>query len=144
MGIKGGKQAVGRLRALSKGADRYLGPALFAGGELIQVDAQNSITRGSASGTSGGKHQHIPSRPGEPPNNFTGVLANNIETVSVAPLTVHVTSNAPYSAALEFGTSKMEARPFMRPARDRNKAAVKKMVDDAFGRFVASTKQGAK
>lgn len=139
MALKGRKEAVGRMKALASGADKFLGPALFAGGELIQVDAQISITRGSISGAG-----HVPSKPGEPPNQDTGVLANNIETVQVGPTTVHVSSNAPYSAALEFGTSKMEARPFMRPARDRKKAEVKRMVEAAFGRFVASTKKGAK
>lgn len=138
MPLKGKTEATRRLRALAMGAERYVGPALFAGGEAIQVEAQNSITRGSVSGKN-----HVPSAPGEPPNNDTGVLANNIETVQVEPLRVQVSSNAPYSAALEWGTSKMEARPFMRPARDAKRAEIKKNVEDAFGRFVASTKKGA-
>lgn len=132
MGFKGGKAHIKRLRALASDTTiREIGAALFAGGEAIQVEAQLSITRGAVSGKA-----HVPSKPGEPPNNDTSVLANNIETTQPAPLRVRVTSNAPYSAPLEFGTSRMAARPFMRPARDKEKAEVKRLVEQALGRAV--------
>ena len=67
----------------------------------MQTDAQTSITEGAVSGAG-----HIPSDPGEAPNNDTGVLANNIETLETGPLKVTVSSNAPYAAALEFGSSR--------------------------------------
>ncbi len=105
------------------GARQRLGQALFAAGELIQVEAQLSITRGAVSGKG-----HVPSRPGEPPNADTHTLANNIETVQAAPLRVEVTSRAPYSAALEFGTSKMAERPFMRPAANAKRKEVVALV----------------
>jgi HK97 gp10 family phage protein len=35
---------------------------------------------------------------------------------------VHV--NAPYAAALEYGTSRMAARPFLQPAIDKTRAEV--------------------
>lgn len=44
------------------------------------------------------------------------MLANNIETVQVEKLKVEVSSNAPYAAALAFGTSKMAERLNLRPA----------------------------
>jgi hypothetical protein len=131
------------MRALAGGGvEKYLGPALFAGGEEIVVEAQISMTRGRAEVQN--KRNHVPSRPGEPPAVFEGDLRSGIEATQPAPLRVLVTSNDRKSAWLEFGTSRMEARPFMRPARDRKKPEVKAMLDDAFGRFVASTKQGAK
>ena len=114
-----------------------MGPALFAAGELVATTAQTSITRGAVSGKN-----HVPSAPGEPPNNDTGVLANNIEVTQPKPLLVKITSKAPYSAALEFGSSKMEARPFMRPARDQTRKDVVALVDRGFAQFVKSTKQG--
>lgn len=134
---------------------REVSKALFVGGERIQVAAQISITSGAVSGS-----KHIASAPGEAPNNDTGVLANNIETVLKEPLVVEVSSNAPYSAALEegssrsagvtarpgtkragpvryeFGDSKTEARPFMAPARDAERAAVEKLVTAAVKRVV--------
>lgn len=114
---------------LKRIADRLtinVSKALFAGGEAIAVEAQLSITRGAVSGKN-----HVPSRPGEPPNNDTGALANNVEVTQPAPLLVQVASNAPYSAALEFGTSKMAARPFMRPAADGKRKEVTTLVREA-------------
>lgn len=107
-----------------------VGRALYVAGTMIEIEAELSITRGSVSG----KH-HTPSRPGEPPNRDTGVLDGNIETVRVEPLKVEVSSNAPYSRALEFGTSKMVERPFMRPAAkakgDEAQRLVARAVDKA-------------
>ena len=71
---------------------------LFEAGQRVQTDAQTSITEGAVSGAG-----HIPSAPGTAPNNDTGVLANNIETLETGPLKVTVSSNAPYAAIQEFG-----------------------------------------
>jgi HK97 gp10 family phage protein len=122
--IIGARAHTARLRAL-RGPEmvRRVGAALFAGGQAIQVEAQTSITRGAVSGK-----EHVPSAPGQPPNHDTGVLANNIETVQTGPLSVEVSSNAPYSAALEFGTSKMAERPFMRPATASKRREVTQLV----------------
>lgn len=134
----GWKAHTARLRKLA-GSDmeRTVGKALFAAGELIQTEAQISITTGSVSGKN-----HVPSAPGEPPNNDTGVLANNIETVQKEPLLVEVSSNAPYSAALEYGTSKMASRPFMRPARDKKRREVEQLVKRAVAQAVKRSGKG--
>lgn len=91
-----------------------VGQALFEGGEMIRAEASHMITEGAVSGKN-----HVPSLPGEPPNEDTGVLRTHIETTQTAPLRVEVSSNAPYAAALEFGSSKMAERPYMRPATAR-------------------------
>ena len=84
MAMKGSRRHINRLKALSGSPmERAVGKVLFAGGELIQVEAQLSITRGSVSGKN-----HVPSKPGEPPNNDTGVLAGNIETNQISTLVV--------------------------------------------------------
>lgn len=82
--------------------------ALFRAGQNIEVEAEFLITQGSISGLN-----HVPSIGGEPPNRDTGVLDGNIETIQEKPLTVLVASNAPYAQALQFGTSRMEERPYM-------------------------------
>ena len=88
-----------RLEALqSPRVVRLIESALFAGGQVIEAHAKNSITLGSVSGAG-----HRPSAPGTPPNNDTGVLRNNIETTRAGVLKVHVTSSAPYAAIHEFG-----------------------------------------
>lgn len=121
------------LGALGKRFKKMRGPAakklveaaLFHGGELIQVEAQRSISAGSVSGKG-----HVPSKPGEPPNYDTGTLANMIVTARAGPMTVEVSSNAPYSVYLEreYGTSKMKARPFMHPALDKMIPTVRRLV----------------
>ena len=85
--------------------------ALYAAGQSNEIEAEISITRGSISGPG-----HIPSAPGQPPSADTRLLDTSIDTVVVGPNRVDVVSNAPYSAALEFGTSRMAERPFMGPA----------------------------
>ena len=137
MPMRGARAHIRRLQTLASATtEREIGKALFAGWELIQVEAQTSITRGAVSGKG-----HVPSDPGEPPNQDTGVLANNIETTQPAETRVLVTSNAGYSAALEFGTGKVAARPFMRPARDKKKAEVKALVDKALARVVKNSRR---
>lgn len=119
-----------RLRRLQGGdVDRVIGQALFVGGNRIQVEAQISITAGAVSGKN-----HTPSLPGEAPNQDTGVLGNNIETVQKEPLLVEVSSNSPYAADLELGTSKMAARPYMAPARDAKRKEVEDLVAKAVER----------
>lgn len=98
-------------------------PAMFVAGNRIAVEAQISITDGAVSG-----ENHVPSFPGQPPNNDTGVLANNIETVQIDPLTVEVSSNAPYSEELEFGSSRVAARPFMAPAARKKAPEARNIV----------------
>jgi HK97 gp10 family phage protein len=134
--IIGAKAHSARLRRL-RGADmvRQVGAALYAGGNAIEVEAQLSITRGAVSGRG-----HVPSAPGEPPNQDTGILANNIETNQTAPLRVEVSSNAPYAAALEFGTSKMAERPYMRPAVAAKRKEVTQLVRTAVNRAIRTSK----
>lgn len=130
MGMIGRKAHVARLKRLSGPTmEREVGKALFAAGNRVQVAAQISITAGAVSGKG-----HVPSTAPNPPNNDTGVLAGNIETIQTAPLVVEVRSNAPYSAALEFGTSRMAARPFMQPAIDAERKNVEQLVFQAVKR----------
>ncbi len=71
---------------------------IWAGANEIKVEAQLSIARGSVSGTN-----HKPSKAGTAPNNDTGVLKNNIETISTGPLAAEVQSKAPYAVIQEYG-----------------------------------------
>lgn len=118
MANSGATKHADRLKRMSKNAAQKMVQALYLAGQAIELEAERSITAGSISGKG-----HVPSAPGTPPNQDTGVLSGNIETHIVAqnPPRVHVTSHAPYSAFLEFGTSKMAERPFMRPAAQKKR-----------------------
>lgn len=137
-GFIGAKAHRNRITKMAgEGMIREVGKALFAGGEAITVEAQISITSGAVSGKG-----HVASAPGQPPNQDSGVLGGNIETNQIAPLVVEVSSNAPYAAPLEFGTSKMEARPYMAPARDAKRQEVTQLVRRAVNRAVKQAKSG--
>lgn len=124
-----------RLRGLAgEQTIRRVGQALFAGGEMIRTEASHLITQGAVSGK-----YHVPSLPGEPPNEDTGTLRTNIETTQVAPLKVEVSSNAPYAAFLEFGTSRMAERPYMRPATATQRPKVIELIRNA---VAAATRSG--
>lgn len=107
-------------------ATATLQKALRVGGEMIQTAAQISITTGAVSGKN-----HIPSLPGQPPNNDSGVLAGSIETNDTGRLQVTVSANAEYAVPLEFGSSKMAPRPFLRPARDTKRKEVVAVMERA-------------
>lgn len=101
--------------------------AVYAGADLIAADAAHSITEGSVSGAG-----HVPSMPGEPPNADTRQLDTSIVVVLDAPnLSATVVAQAPYSAHLEYGTARMAARPFMRPALARRQAEAEALIAQA-------------
>lgn len=128
--ISGAKAFTNRLERMSGAKMKSLtDKALYAAGQLIEVDAENSITAGSVSGKN-----HVPSLPGQPPNADTRQLDGDIHTVVVGRGRVNVESIAPYSAALEFGTSKMAARPFMTPAAKKKSPEAKKLIAEAIRR----------
>jgi HK97 gp10 family phage protein len=110
----------------SPAVEKLVTSALFNGAEIIEKSAKISITTGSVGG-----EKHIRSKPGEAPNNEFGDLVRGIEAARYGPLRARVTSNAPHATPLEFGTSKMAARPYMVPARNKNKKEVRALVSKA-------------
>jgi len=114
-----------RLKRLSSEAEKVAGQIVEEGAGIIRAEAFRMVGTGSASGQSGGKHQHTPSLPGQPPNREFGDLQAGFEVRRTGKLSAEFRAEAPHSAPLEFGTSKMAARPFMRPARDKKKKEVR-------------------
>lgn len=110
--------------------------ALYGGAQDVQIEAQISITAGATSGK-----DHVPSAPGTPPNNDSGVLAGNIEAAVVKPLKAETSSNAPYAAAQELGSEKqnLPERPYMRPAAKKSRPKVLRRVQEAVDRVVGSS-----
>ncbi len=76
-----------------------------------------------------------PSAPGDPPGVDTGNLKSGIKVGEVTSDYAVLESTADYSAYLEFGTRRMAARPFMRPAVVNNlgeiETAMTGVVDEA-------------
>lgn len=68
---------------------------------------------------------HQASRPGEPPAPDTGRLRASVTNEQLPDGSVQVKVTAPYAVALEFGTSRMAPRPYVRAAIARMKQRVK-------------------
>jgi HK97 gp10 family phage protein len=120
-----------RLDTLGAVIRREVAKDMYAAGSLVATEAQISISTGAVSGKN-----HAPSAPHTAPNNDTATLANGIQVLQVAPLHVLIVSTAPYSADLEYGTSKMADRPFMRPAADKSRAEVTRRLTSSAARAV--------
>lgn len=128
--MSGDRRHAERLRKLRANAGK-LGQMIFAAADAIKTDARLSITTGSVSGAG-----HVASKPGEPPKRDTGHLDTNIEAYRTGPMTAEVRSQAEYAAHLEFGTSKMAARPYMRPAVRRAKPKIQRLATVTVERIV--------
>jgi len=103
--------------------------AVTRGTGMVEKTAQESIkNKGTGRSYTRRGITHTASAPGQPPATDTGFLGQNI-TMNVKSMpngTVvgQVISAAPYSKALEFGTTTIEARPFMQPALEKNKKKI--------------------
>ena len=99
---------------------------------LVRNTAVEEIQRGSKTGETyqvySPRRTHTSSAPGEYPATDTGFLVSQISTdVQTRGNQVigQIISSAPYSKHLEFGTTKMAARPFMQPSLEKNKRKIR-------------------
>ena len=94
---------------------------------LVRTTVVTGISQGPATGTPRGDGSRA-SKEGEYPMTDTGFLVSNINiNRDNDGLGGSVASNADYSEALEFGTSKMGARPFMQPSLEENKPKIRRL-----------------
>ena len=138
--VEGLGDVVRRLSALQGDIEREVSAAVRTTAQMIRSDAIRSIKSHQSSGNTykRGNVTHTASAPGNPPNQDRGQLARNIRVELHDDLTATVGSYADYSESLEFGTSRMAARPFMTPAsegqRDKHKASIAAAVKKGAGR----------
>jgi HK97 gp10 family phage protein len=130
--ITGVDRHLQHLRRVDKAVRREVGKAVIAAAELVATEAVASITADWISGP-----DHVPSNPGEPPNADTGRLHRAIDVVRRDELTADVVSAAPYAADLEFGTARVAARPYLRPATAKKRGEAVTLVVQAVRRGLA-------
>lgn len=104
---------------------------VFVAADRVRGEAQFLIAKGSIQGKG-----HVPSAPGEPPNLETGVLTAGVTARSTGPLKAVAESAAPHAVPLEWGTSKMEERPYMRPAAKTVRASFTADVRSVVNRVI--------
>lgn len=121
------------IEALKSKAEAETARAVRATAQAIRNDAIISVKSHLSAGEvyTRGTVKHVASKPGSPPNQDRGTLTRNIRVTMNDDLTADVSSNAPYSAALEFGTSNIDARPFMTPAVEGQRVKHKERLQKA-------------
>lgn len=134
--MKGRDRHLRRLKRLSTEAQKVAGKIVFVGADMVRAEAFRGVSAGSVSGKN-----HVSSAPGEFPNRDTGGLQNGFKTDQTGPLSAEFRSETEYSEALEFGTSKMQARPHVRPARDAAEPKIQRLFAEEIGKLVRSSGQ---
>ena len=131
------KKVLSQLENLDKQLEPEFQEIVKGGAQLIRGEAIKSIQTGAKSGVMyqmyNPRREHRASAPGQAPASDTGNLVSKIIVKQKTRNITNVESNANYSAFLEYGTSKMEARPFMLPAFEKSK---KPILDATFRRVV--------
>jgi len=139
------KKVLSQLDGLAKDMELPFQEVVKGGGQLIRAEAIKSIQTGAKSGVIyqmyNPRREHRASAPGQSPASDTGNLVSKIIVRQKSQDVTSVESNANYSAYLEYGTSKMEARPFMLPAFERSK---KPIVDAVFKRVIQKIEEFTK
>lgn len=129
--------ARGGLKRLIASLEEEVAVAVRHGADLIADRAVGSIIEGSAS-----FGRHVASNPGEAPNNDLGDLVRGIEAQHPEPLRSVVISQSQAAASLEYGTSRMAARPYLGPAGWLETPNIVKLVQAAVARSARKANAG--
>jgi HK97 gp10 family phage protein len=130
--VTGIDRQLARLKRASAAVRQEADKALVTAAGLVAAEATASIVAGWKSGPN-----RVPSRPGEPPNADTGRLHRGIGVEHRGELEVQVVSTAPYARDLEYGTSQVAARPYLRPAVAKTRDKAVDLVRQAIRRGLA-------
>jgi len=128
--FKNAKQfSVSLTKRLKTNPAKNVASALQRSGDLVRNTAVMSIVQNPRRGPEvrrRGQTFNI-SAAGDPPAQDQGILSAGITMevkMSHSGGEATITTSAPYSAALEFGTVNMAARPFMLPALQNNRKKI--------------------
>ena len=141
--IKNQKQFSNKLNMHSKNVNKNIIQVVNSIANSVRNTAVVSIIQNSRAG--GQVTRYNPTRTiniskaGDPPAADTGYLSSQIVVkIDATGLGADIISNADYSAALEYGTLKMPARPFMQPAAEENRKKFDKKMAQAINKGLKS------
>ena len=132
--VKGLKRLQKRLGTLPKSVRSAVNKTVNKAAAAMRTEVRRSIRKSSGQWNFY-EPDHWSSPPGTAPNNDTGqlmmsiIISQRATVKNVARATV--TADAPYAAALEFGTMTIEPRPFMKPAFQKVAPEAKKNIENA-------------
>jgi hypothetical protein len=131
--IEGLAAALTKIGAMPKEIEQAVQDGLMAVALVARNDAVRRVLRGPKTGRiyskTNPKRVHQASAPGEAPATDLGALAGSILAEPVqGQLAANLVARMPYAVHLEYGTTRMAARPFMRPAADVASAQGSKII----------------
>lgn len=109
--FRGADKHIRRLKAMGPRVEREASKLVYTLADMHVAEASHLITEGAVSGAN-----HVPSAPGQPPNEDTGDLRRSGHVEKLGPFRANSVFDAPHALPLEFGTANMAERPFARPA----------------------------
>ena len=126
--LDGMQQLIGQLAALGTKAQDVVEEVMFDLATDTQAFAIQGIQQGPKSGRTytRGTVTHVASAPGQYPATDKGRLVGSVRYVMESPTSYRVGTNVEYGPHLEFGTSRMGARPWLLPSFERAKIGVEK------------------
>ena len=118
--------------------------AVYASAQKVSTEAKKSIQGGNKSGRTYKRRtvSHRASAPGEAPASDTGRLVNSINSYALGngeAISVAGRGTVKYATMLEFGTTKIAARPFMLPALEKSKAWITERFNKAVRKAAADS-----
>ena len=121
MKVEGMAEIMSNLKTYSTEMNDGVKKVINVGCLMISSNAKKRCQKGPKSGEIYEKYNprrtHQASAKGEAPATDTGNLVNGIQVeIEAGGMVGYIKSNAFYSNWLEFGTTKMKARPYMYPA----------------------------
>ena len=135
--VEGLEELNANLRQFGINAERELSRIVNSTAQDVRTTAVRSIQRGPKSGRvyergpgNNLSALHQASAPDEPPATDTGSLANSIAVQRTGPISAAVGTGLVYGIYLEFGTQRMQARPWLEPALRASVGRARKRVDD--------------
>ena len=135
--LEGSDQMQAALREASQEIKAAASKAVLGTALELQRNVVKSVQHGPASGRVYRKYNpsrvHRASAPGQAPMSDTGRLASSITFDQDGPLTATVGSVVAYAVYLEYGTSRMAARPFFRPAVETIRPKFMRRLEVALG-----------
>lgn len=117
MTVRNALSVVRKLESLPNGLQSRIGDALEASAAEMHRMAVVRVQKHESAGRvyRRGRRTHTASSPGAYPNTDTGALVNSMRSERRGNLLAIFGAFILYAKHLEFGTSHMAARPFMRP-----------------------------
>lgn len=124
--VEGLAQLTAQLQSLGLAADDVIEDVIFDLATDTHAFAVQGIQGGPKSGRTyqRGGVTHQASAPGEYPATDRGRLVSGVRIEQASPLDIRVGTNVMYGPMLEFGTSRMAARPWLVPSFERAKIGV--------------------